>query len=190
MPRRQPKPSKDGKPGQQGRSKPERAAKRWALIARQRMPMLWLSAPIGLEAGVRAECAEKLELPHSALVRHQGKVLAPLLDEATGELIVAPSQFAALRTPELMYALAVAAQLDGVEGSASAASAERALAPIPKAQALAVVAAAVAAVPQSVWNRAASLRFAGAGHETGGRCTFYVERHPLHRMENTPTKVC
>ena len=177
MPRRA--PAKDGAPGQQGRSKAERSARRWALIAQQQMPMLWLSAPIGLEAGVRAEAAEKLGLPQSVLVRHQGKVLAPLLDKATGEFIVAPASLATLRTPELMYAAVVVVQLDGVEGTASAASAERSLAPISKEHALAKIRAAVAAAPQSVWLRAASLRSTASGqpNDDHGQPTFYVERH-------------
>jgi hypothetical protein len=130
MPRRAAKPqrrSKDGAPGQEGRSKAERSARRWALIAQQQMPMLWLSSPIGLEAGVRAEVAEKLGLPQSELVRHQGKVLAPILDKATSEFAVDTAAFATLRTPELIYAAVVATQLEGVEGTASAASAERSL---------------------------------------------------------------
>lgn len=182
MPRRAAKPqrrSKDGAPGQEGRSKAERSARRWALIAQQQMPMLWVSSPIGLEAGVRAEVAEKLGLPQSELVRHQGKVLAPILDKATSEFAVDTAAFATLRTPELIYAAVVATQLEGVEGTASVASAERSLAPIPKELALSQVKAAVAAVPKSVWLRAASLRLStSSGLETGeGQTTFYVERH-------------
>lgn len=153
--------------------------RRWALIAQQQMPMLWLSSPIGLEAGVRAEVAEKLGLPQSQLVRHQGKVLAPIMDKTTSEFAVDTAAFATLRTPELIYAAVVATQLEGVEGTTSAASAERSLAPIPKEMALSQVKAAVAAVPKSVWLRAASLRFpTRSGPKTGeGQMTFYVERH-------------
>ncbi len=143
--------------------------------------MLWLSAPIGLEAGVRAEVAEKLGLPQSALVRHQGKVLAPILDKISGELVVAPATLATLRTPELMYAAVVVTQLEGVEGTASTASAERSLAPISKELALSKIQAAVAAVPQSVWVRSASMRLSTDSNapevQHGGQTTFYVERH-------------
>lgn len=163
-----------------GRSKAERSARRWALLEEQQKPMLWLSAPIGLETGVRAEVAEKLGLPQSVLVRHQGKVLAPILDKTTGEPVVAPAAFATLRTPELMYAAVVVAQLDGVEGTASTASAERSLPPISKELALSTVQATVAAVPKSVWARAASMRLptdSDVPNACDGQTTFYVERH-------------